>query len=485
MFTHNHNDSFFSSRDSVIKRHMNHLNTDSNKHLQKYIIKNLSEKTIIPSHSTPKKKKLRKIYNSLLMTQLFPEKKTVSSSLNKQNKNNNINTTYYYNNRGNISNIITKSTKDIKNKKFQPLFSNSNSNLINLNLYASNKQQVYNMRDYIKSNTKFEPKQIKVLEAPGLLDDYYLHLLSWSKDDIICVCLSQNIYLYNNKNGNIIFLNEKDKEFMNISSCLFLDDPEKLIIGYPNGMMYLYDIVKHNKISDFQYHTERVGVLDSLYNNPYIFFSGSKDRTICLCDIRNNNYKPIRIYNGNYQEICGLKVSKSSNLFASGSNDNRILIYSFEYKKAIHCFNNAHLSAVRALDWSSCKYNYLASGGGAQDRCIKFWNCSSMKFEFKVETDSQICNLAFGNKSNQLVTTHGYNDNKLNIWELQNNWDGIVLKDSFTAHQDRVLYMANSYNNRSIVTGSGDETIRIWNVFDYKQNNYFDSLLDPNNLSLR
>lgn len=32
-------------------------------------------------------------------------------------------------------------------------------------------------------------------------------------------------------------------------------------------------------------------------------------------------------------------------------------------------------------------------------------------------------------------------------------------------HQQRVLYLAMSPDGESIVTGSGDETLRFWNIF--------------------
>ena len=35
---------------------------------------------------------------------------------------------------------------------------------------------------------------------------------------------------------------------------------------------------------------------------------------------------------------------------------------------------NEHTAAVKALAWSPHKNGILASGGGTQDRTIKFWN---------------------------------------------------------------------------------------------------------------
>lgn len=40
---------------------------------------------------------------------------------------------------------------------------------------------------------------------------------------------------------------------------------------------------------------------------------------------------------------------------------------------------------------------------------------------------------------------------------------------TLTGHTYRVLYLANSPNGESILTGAGDETLRFWNVFDGSQ----------------
>jgi len=39
----------------------------------------------------------------------------------------------------------------------------------------------------------------KILDAPDIVDDYYLNLLDWGKNDILAICLSQTVYLWNAK----------------------------------------------------------------------------------------------------------------------------------------------------------------------------------------------------------------------------------------------------------------------------------------------
>lgn len=43
----------------------------------------------------------------------------------------------------------------------------------------------------------------KILDAPDIVDDYYLNLLDWSSGNILAVCLAQTVYLWNAETGDI------------------------------------------------------------------------------------------------------------------------------------------------------------------------------------------------------------------------------------------------------------------------------------------
>lgn len=42
----------------------------------------------------------------------------------------------------------------------------------------------------------------RILDAPEILDDYYLNLLDWGDNNLLAVCLNQCLYLWNACNGN-------------------------------------------------------------------------------------------------------------------------------------------------------------------------------------------------------------------------------------------------------------------------------------------
>jgi len=56
------------------------------------------------------------------------------------------------------------------------------------------------MADSMKSQRKIPKNPYKVLDAPGLQDDFYLNLLDWSSTNILSVGLYTSTYLWSANN---------------------------------------------------------------------------------------------------------------------------------------------------------------------------------------------------------------------------------------------------------------------------------------------
>ena len=54
------------------------------------------------------------------------------------------------------------------------------------------------------------------MDAPDLVDDYYLNLLDWSSSNVLAVCLAQTVYLWNAETGDIkqVFDTENDNDIV-------------------------------------------------------------------------------------------------------------------------------------------------------------------------------------------------------------------------------------------------------------------------------
>jgi cell division cycle 20-like protein 1 (cofactor of APC complex) len=334
--------------------------------------------------------------------------------------------------------------------KHKTNFKSSFTDLVNFDL---NEESV----SYNILNTKnISTTPYKVLDAPLLKDDFYLHLLDWSKFDVLSVGLENSVYLWESKTSKVVLLKSYNED--KVTSVSWLPDGQNLLVGLNSGTIHIWNIYKNICVQTYNEHTDRVGVFAPINNNNFVFSSGSLDHTINNFDIRSKEIALKMV--GHRQEVCGLKWSYDGKLLASGGNDNKLMVWTLQKSIPIQKFNS-HISAVKAVEWSNQKLGLLASGGGTQDRTIKFWNTNTMKMIESIDTCSQVCNIAFSKITNEFVTTHGYSDNLILVWDFEK----LEVIATLKGHRDRVNFLATSPDGSKIVTGAGDETIRFWEVF--------------------
>ena len=416
--------------------------------------------------------------------------KNISNDLlllnSKKNINNQIiNTTPRFNNNKNIytytNNLISPNyslliTKKAKNYLLKKRLFEDNEKLNNLygNVFKQSYSNFLNFEiddnettiNYLKY--KSIPKTAyKVLDAPNLRDDFYLHLIDWSKQDIVAVSLDHKLYTWNAKYSQVSFISDLEDYYNYYSSLSFNNDGKLLICSSNDGNIFIKNIEKSKNVKTFRnLSSGRICVISPMNLNPNIFSFGSKDLIIKTIDLRSK-FNPILKYIGHNKEICGMKWSLDDKRLASGGDDNKLFIWDIR-KEELEKRLNSHTSAVKALDWSTFKFGYLLSGGGTQDMTLKLWNINNMTLVDSIKTSSQICNIAFSKISHEFITTHGFKNNYIHVWD-SNKMD---IKATLKGHKQRVIYMALGPDSRKIVTGAGDETVRFWDVFGYENKKY-------------
>ena len=322
-------------------------------------------------------------------------------------------------------------------------------------------------------------KAYKILDAPGIIDDYYLNLLDWGNNGIISLGIKERIYLWSNTTTKINQLCNYESG-NNVGALLWSQKTDFLAVGKYDGSLDVWDTEKNMIINSFKDHYNRVNVISWNTNRlfPDLIATGSKDSRIVIRDTRSNEGKIFELKEHTH-EVCGLKFSNDGNLLASGGNDNLMMVWDIRKiittnrnsNNAIQIFednyiikSNDHKAAVKALAWSPIQRNILVSGGGSHDQTIKFWNTSTKKLINSIPTGTQVCNLVFSKTSDELISTHGYSQNQIHLWDVE-KFTQVKTTATLTGHLSRVLYLALSPEGDTIVTAAGDETLRFWNVF--------------------
>jgi len=331
-------------------------------------------------------------------------------------------------------------------------------------VYSQNK--IFSSKDSLPKNRVISQTPERILDAPSLVDDFYLNLLDWSSENILAVALSDSVYLWNAANGVIQKLMTTSEPDDFVTSISWIEDGSYLGIGTNHNEVLIYDVEKQKKVRTMDGHTGRVS---SLSWNAHILSSGSRDTNVINHDVRIQQHL-VSTLRGHEQEVCGLKWSLDGNYLASGGNDNILNVWdgqkiSSSSVEPRHTFNQ-HIAAVKAIAWCPWQNGLLASGGGTADKQIKFWNVYSGQCLQSVDTGSQVCSIVWSKFDKELVSSHGFTKNQLTVWR----YPSMVKIAELTGHTSRVLHMAQSPDGTTICSAAGDETLRFWKVFDPPNN---------------
>lgn len=334
----------------------------------------------------------------------------------------------------------------------------------NLNVLYSNSMGAGDRKK--RSNTKLVHRQIpsapaRILDAPDMLDDYYLNLLSWSDTNVLAVALEKTVYLWDAGSGNITELCTVEGDIdAHVASISWVQEGgAHIAVGTSSGRTQLWDVHAGKMLRSMDGHTDRVS---SLSWNEHILSSGGRDSVIVNHDVRIARHNTASL-TGHTQEVCQLAWSKDGKTLASGGNDNKVCLWDVATSSSStpRFGLTDHQAAVKALAWSPHERNLLASGGGTADRTIKFWNTQTGAILNSIDTGSQVCALQWNPFEKEILSSHGFARNHLCLWK----YPSMAKVKELEGHSSRVLHMAISPDGGTVVSAAADETLRFWEVF--------------------
>ena len=172
------------------------------------------------------------------------------------------------------------------------IFSPQNENGIlnkKIILKSGNGNQKMNLiREPIQRKIRRIPESpAKVLDSPGINNDFYTHTLDVSKKGNLAIALNSIVYSFNLETN----ATQKIKtSFKNTPTCVKMNfSGEMVAVGDCKGNLNLIDLKKNCYLIKSKMHKGRIGVAKFLDDN--VLITGGKDSHLKLIDIREKQRK--------------------------------------------------------------------------------------------------------------------------------------------------------------------------------------------------
>ncbi|MBD3883176.1 hypothetical protein IFO70_15530 [Phormidium tenue FACHB-886] len=255
-------------------------------------------------------------------------------------------------------------------------------------------------------------------------------------------------------------------------SLAFSPDPAEpmLATAGDDQLVKLWDLQTGECLKTFQGHTSKVWSI-AFSPNGRTIASGSDDQTIKLWEVET--VRCIRTFQGYKNLVWSAAFSPDGAQLASASEDGNVRLWDAQTGQCSQTLEG-HTGRVWSVAFSP-QGQLIASGG--DDQTVRFWQVSTGRcVKVLRERSGQIRRIEFSPNGRLLATNNG--DNTVKLWEVSQLYPNpldprdrrttappsVSRLRTLQGHGSKVWSIAFSPDSQRIITGSEDQTIRLWTL---------------------
>jgi WD40 repeat protein/Arc/MetJ family transcription regulator len=245
----------------------------------------------------------------------------------------------------------------------------------------------------------------------------------------------------------------------------FSPDGKVVASGGSDRAIVLWDVNTGQQLRRLMGHTGLVQDIAFSPDGALLASAGawSGDTTVRLWDVSTGIER--RRFEGHAGPVMSVAFSPDGKTLASGSWDKTAKLWDVATGGELHTLSQ-DTDRVNSVAFSP---DGKTVASGSMDPTIKFWDVSTGGLLRTVPAHA-VNSLAFSPDGSKLVSA-GYGFSKTNIWDvatwtalqaLSGSWDETGAQ--LTGHTSTIASVAFSPDGRTVASGSGDTTVRLWDV---------------------
>ncbi|KAG8529814.1 uncharacterized protein KY384_005295 [Bacidia gigantensis] len=245
-----------------------------------------------------------------------------------------------------------------------------------------------------------------------------------------------------------------------VMSAAFHAECGLLVVGFSNGLFGLYEMPDCSVIHTLSISKNDINAVTLNLSGEWLAFGSSKLGQLLVWEWQSESY--ILKQQGHFDSITDLAFSPDGQRIITAADDGKIKVWDAPSGFCTATFTE-HTSSVTGCEFAR-KGNVLFTS--SLDGSVRAWDLVRYRNfrAFSAPTRLSFSCLAV-DPSGEVVCAGSTDSFDIHIWSVQTG----QLLDQLSGHEGPVSSMAFASTSDALVSGSWDNTVRIWSIFGRTQ----------------
>ncbi|KAG8928017.1 hypothetical protein FRC00_001884, partial [Tulasnella sp. 408] len=241
-----------------------------------------------------------------------------------------------------------------------------------------------------------------------------------------------------------------------VTSCTFHPPSNLLVVGFSSGVFGLWELPDFVNIHTLSISQERISSCAISPSGEWLAFGAKKLGQLLVWEWQSESY--VLKQQGHYFDMNTLSYSADGQNVATGGDDGKVKVWNTTSGFCFVTFSE-HTAAVSTVEFAKqgqVLFSASLDGTVRGYDLIRYRNFRT----FTSPTPVQFSALAV-DPSGEVVAAGSTDSFEVFMWSVQTG----KLLDVLTGHEARISCLAFSPTGNILVSGSWDESVRLWSVF--------------------
>jgi periodic tryptophan protein 2 len=241
-----------------------------------------------------------------------------------------------------------------------------------------------------------------------------------------------------------------------VTCANFHPESKLLVTGFSHGIFFIHELPDFSQIQNLSISQNDIDYVAINKTGEWLAFGASKLGQLLVWEWQSESY--VLKQQGHFDSMNTIAYSPEGQRIVTAADDGKIKVWDVNSGFCVVTFTE-HLSGVTACEFAK-RGNVLFTA--SLDGSVRAWDLIRYRNfrTFTAPSKLSFSSLAV-DPSGEVVCAGSIDSFDIHIWSVQTG----QLLDTLSGHEGPVSSLAFSPDAGTLVSGSWDKTVRVWNIF--------------------